>query len=189
MGLYRHMNTMHRSHPEALVILQRERQIAWRAEPAFVRLEHPTNPSKARQLGYKAKQGVVVVRVRLGRGGKQRPSIRHGRRSRNLGQNFVMGKNYQWMAEERVNKEYVNLEVINSYEVGKDGIHYWFEVILVDPEHPAIKADPVLSKFKRTGRVYRGLTSAGRRGRGMNNSGKGAEKVRPSMNAHKDRAK
>ena len=45
------------------------------------------------------------------------------------------------MAEERANKRFPNLEVLNSYNVGKDGIYYWFEIILVDPMHPAIIKD------------------------------------------------
>jgi large subunit ribosomal protein L15e len=45
------------------------------------------------------------------------------------------------MAEERVARKYPNLEVLNSYWVWQDGRHKWFEVILVDPNHPAIKSD------------------------------------------------
>ena len=39
--------------------------IEWRKGPAIVRVPKPTNPWRARQIGYKAKQGVVVVRVRI----------------------------------------------------------------------------------------------------------------------------
>ncbi|ALV62505.1 LSU ribosomal protein L15e [Thermococcus sp. 2319x1] len=39
------------------------------------------------------------------------------------------------------------------------------------------------------GRVFRGLTSAGKRSRGLLNKGKGAEKVRPSIRAHRGRGK
>ncbi len=187
--MYKYVSKLNKSRPEAFVLLQRQRQIDWRAESAIHQIEYPTNVARARSLGYRAKQGIVLVRVRVPRGGKQRPSIRHGRRSRNLGQNFVMGKNFQWIAEERANKRFNNLEVLNSYNVGKDGLHYWFEVIMIDPHHPAVKKDPKLKNFTRTGRVYRGITSAGRKSRGLMYSGKGAEKVRPSLNAHKDQAK
>ncbi|MBT92991.1 MAG: 50S ribosomal protein L15e, partial [Euryarchaeota archaeon] len=40
-----------------------------------------------------------------------------------------------------------------------------------------------------TGRAYRGKTSAGKRGRGLMNKGKGAEKLRPSLKANKNRGK
>lgn len=84
------------------------------------------------------------------------------------------------------------MEVLNSYWVGEDGKHKWYEVILVDPYHPAIKADPQLNWLctgKHRGRAFRGLTSAGKKGRGLRNKGIGAEKVRPSIRAHGRRGK
>jgi len=38
-------------------------------------------------------------------------------------------------------------------------------------------------------RALRGLTPAGRKGRGLYNKGKGAEKVRPSIGAHNRQGK
>jgi large subunit ribosomal protein L15e len=164
-----------------------QRLIAWRREPVTVRIERPTRLDRARSLGYKAKQGFIVVRQRVNRGGKMRPDIKGGRRSKHNRQRFVMGKNYQQIAEERAAKRFVNCEVLNSYEVARDGKHYWFEIILVDRAHPAIKSDRHVSwitspKHKR--RVTRGLTSAGRKSRGLRNKGKGAEKIRPSLRSH-----
>ncbi|HZX11991.1 MAG TPA: 50S ribosomal protein L15e [Candidatus Nanoarchaeia archaeon] len=189
MGMYRYLSEMVKDPSESVLAVRRDRLVNWRAEPVLLRIERPTHLARARALGYRAKKGVVLVRVRVVRGGKQRPSIRHGRRSRNLGQRFVMGKSYQWIAEERANKRFSNLEVLNSYKVGKDGVSYWFEVIMVDPEHPAVKADPRLNVLKHTGRVFRGLTSAGKKGRGHLYKGKGVEKNRPSLNAKKDLGK
>ncbi len=40
---------------------------------------------------------------------------------------------YKWIAEIRVQNKHKNLEVLNSYLVGKDGVHYFYEVICVDP--------------------------------------------------------
>ncbi len=34
------------------------------------------------------------------------------------------------------------MEVLGSYWVGEDGTYVWYEVILVDPSHPAIRSDP-----------------------------------------------
>ncbi len=94
-------------------------------------------------------------------------------------------KNLQWIAEERANRKYPNMEVLNSYWLVRTEDTSWFEVILVDRDHPAIKSDPQLSWVSRTrGRVYRGLTSAGRKARGLRRKGKGAEKVRPSLRAN-----
>lgn len=192
MGAYKYIRNALQERNAEVLIEQRKRLIDWRAENAISRIERPTNLPDARRLGYRSKDGIILVRVRLGRGGKQRPTINKGRRSRNFGQRFVMGKSYQWMAEERANKKFPNLEVLNSYNVGRDGIYYWFEVIMIDANHPAIKNDKILrwiANGKHKGRVYRGLTSAGRKGRGLLYKGKGAEKHRPSLNAHKDRGK
>ena len=40
----------------------------WRRENVITRLERPTRIDRARGLGYKAKQGFVMVRVRINRG-------------------------------------------------------------------------------------------------------------------------
>jgi len=94
-------------------------------------------------------------------------------------------KNLQLIAEERVARKFPNLEVLNSYYVAEDGLQKWFEVILVDPSHPAIKNDPninwICNKSNRR-RVFRGLTSSGKKMRGLRHKGVGAEKVRPSAN-------
>ena len=71
--------------------------------------------------------------------------------------------------------------------VGEDGKHKFFEVILVDPHHPVIVNDPKIkwiNEVQHTGRVYRGLTSAGRKTRGLRKKGIGTEKVRPSTGKH-----
>lgn len=97
---------------------------------------------------------------------------------------LVPKKSIQFIAEERAARKYPNLEVLNSYPLGSDGTHEYYEVILLDPSHPAIVNDPqfgwVANKAHR-GRVYRGLTRAGRKTRGLLRKGKGAEKVRPSV--------
>ena len=72
----------------------------------------------------------------------------------------------------------------------KDGMYAWYEVIMVDKDHPTILADKGInwiSSQKQTKRVHRGLTSAGKRSRGLLNKGKGAERVRPSVSANKGR--
>ena len=51
----------------------------------------------------------------------------------------------------------------------------WYEVILVDPNHPCIKADKQLkSLVTKKRRVFRGLTSSGKKSRGLGR-GKGHE--------------
>ncbi len=172
----------------------RKRLIEWRKSEAIVRVEKPLRLDRAHSLGYKAKKGFVVVRVRLPRGGRKRPTRKKGRRSKRQTIRKVLQANYQWVAEQRAARKYPNLEVLNSYWVGKDGKHYWFEVLLVDPNAPEIKTDKHLSWIAKDtgrgesrgmgrGRVFRGLTSAAKKSRGLRHKGKGAEKARPSRRA------
>jgi len=167
--------------------LMRERLIRWRREPAVVRVERPTRPDKARRLGWKAKQGFVVVRVRVRRGGLSKKRPRAGRRPKRMGvRKYKHAKSLRLIAEERAARKFPNLEVLNSYWVWEDGRYKWFEVILVDPHHPAIRNDPEINWIchpSQRGRVFRGKTAAGRRMRGLLHKGKGAEKLRPSRRA------
>ena len=48
-----------------------DRMQEWRREGSVTRLEHPTRIDRARALGYKAKQGIAVVRVQVRRGGRR----------------------------------------------------------------------------------------------------------------------
>lgn len=164
--------------------LQRKRLVEWRRDPVFKRIEKPTRIDRARRLGYKAKQGFVIVRTRVRRGGLRKHRITGGRRPKRKGmKKKTQGKSLQRIAEERIAKKYPNLEVLNSYWVGEDGMHKYYEVIMVDSHHPVIKNDPKLNwitQGAQKGRAERGLTSAGKRGRGLRRKGKGAEKVRPS---------
>ncbi len=146
------------------------RLILWRKQPVTLRIDNPTRPDRARSLGYKAKQGFIVVRQRLKRGGRMTEAVSGGRRPGASGRNKSLKINYQRVAEERVQKKHVNLEVLNSYYVGKDGKHVWYEVIMVDPMHPRTMNDKnVYWTFFTKKRVNRGLTSSGRRGRGLLN--------------------
>jgi large subunit ribosomal protein L15e len=158
------------------------RLIQWRKQPAILRLEKPTRLDRARKLGYKAKQGFVVVRVRVRRGGLHRLRPKAGRTPRRMGSvKYKPAKSKRMIAEERVARKFPNLEVLNSYWVGEDGRHKWHEVILVDPAHPVIKADKDVSwicEKSQKRRVFRGLTSAGKKVRGLRHKGIGAEKAR-----------
>ncbi len=185
MSLYKHIREAWKKPKES--DLWHERLIAWRQEPTTVVLEHPTRIDRARSLGYKAKQGIVVVRSRVLRGGHTKPSFSGGRRSKRFGKRLPLRKNYQLIAEERAQKEHTNLTVLNSYWVAEDGNSVWYEVILIDPSHPVIKSDPNLKWIchkKHLRRVIHGKTSAGKKMRGMRTKGIGAEKSRPSRGTH-----
>ncbi|MDI3544345.1 MAG: large subunit ribosomal protein L15e [Candidatus Woesearchaeota archaeon] len=192
MGIYKYLREEWKKPDEDLKGLMKERLQQWSKEPSILRIDRPDRLDRARALGYKAKKGVVVVRCRIKRGGKTRPLFKGGRKSKNRRRSLVKGKNYRWMAEERVQRKFPNLNVLNSYWVAKDKSHYYYNVIMVDPEANEIKNDKALkwiTKNKHKGRVFRGKTTAGRKSRGLLNKGKGAEKVRPSKRGNLRRRK
>lgn len=141
----------------------RDRLVAWRKEPNVIKIERPTRLDRARALGYKAKQGYILVRSRVPKGTKKRPAVTGGRKPSKYGRVRIHPhKSKKWIAEERAAKSYPNLEVLNAYWVGEDGKSEWYEIIFVDPHHPVIKADPKINWIcsgKHRGRVFRGLTS------------------------------
>ncbi|MEK6835822.1 MAG: 50S ribosomal protein L15e [Nanoarchaeota archaeon] len=188
MGYYNYIQEAWKNPKENLGGLYKQRLIEWRKGNSVIRVEHPTRIDKARRIGYKAKQGYVVVRIRLPRGGRMRPRFRAGRKSKKRRRKLILGMNYRWVAEQRANKKYPNCEVINSYYLAKDGKYYWFEVLLIDRELGK-KYPEIAELAKQRGRVYRGLSSAARRSRGLLGKGKGYEKVRPSLAAYKRRRK
>lgn len=185
MGLYKYLRKTWQEPNSELV---KSRRILWRREPSTIRIERPTRLDRARSLGYRAKQGIFMVRQRVPRGGHRKPFPSGGRRSKKWTTRKALALNYRTIAEQRAVKGYPNCEVLNSYEVGKDGKYIWHEVILVDVSHPAIKSDATLNWIcNQRGRAFRGLTSAAKKGRGLRRKGKGAEKLRPSKHANKKR--
>jgi len=164
--------------------LMRQRLVEWRKQQTVTRIERPTRLDRARKLGYKAKQGFVVSRVRVRRGGLRKQRPRSGRRPKRMGvHKFKPAKSLRLIAEERAARKFPNLEVLNSYWVGEDGRSKWFEVIMLDPNSPVIKTDRDVSwitEKQHQGRAFRSLTSAGKKIRSLRCKGRGAEKVRPS---------
>ena len=125
----------------------REKAVTWRKHKAFTRIAKPSRIQKARRLGYKAKQGIVVIRMRVGTGGMRRQRPKGGRRPKHLGVTRIKADvNMQQVAERRVLERYPNMKLLGSYFLYKDGMYYWFEVILADPEHPRVSKDKELRK-------------------------------------------
>lgn len=150
--------------PETL----RKRMTEWRHASVFTKLDKPLRLDRARAIGYQDKKGFVVVRVRILRGGHKRSRPNKGRRGKRMHTRKTLKMNYKWIAETRVQKKYENLEVLNSYQIGKDGMNYFYEVILVDPQRPEIKNDSKMRWiYDNKKRAMRGLTSAARKSRGL----------------------
>jgi len=169
-GLYQHIRKLWKRPKSTIKDSVRDRLIKWRKEKRFQKIDKPTRLDRARAIGYKAKQGFVIVRGRIKKGGRKRPLYgRRGRKPSKAGiSKFTPKKSLQWILEERVQKKYPNLEVLGSYSVGEDGGHKWFEVIMVNPKSPAIKNDKNLkwiTKKKHRRRVFRGLTPSGKKAR------------------------
>ena len=125
----------------------RERAITWRKENAVNRIERPSRLLRAKRLGYKAKQGIIVIRMRVGTGGMRKQRPRGGRRPKHLGVTRIKADDsMKTVAERRVLEKYPNMKLLGSYFLYKDGKHYWYEVILADPSHPRIAKDKELRK-------------------------------------------
>jgi large subunit ribosomal protein L15e len=141
--MYRHLKQAWKRPDDSYVrSLMRKRVIVWRRQPTIVRVDKPTRIDRARRLGYKAKKGFVVVRVRVRRGGRRKPRPKMGRRQKRMGvSKYTPAKSIKLIGEERVARKYPNLEVLSSYWVWEDGVSKWFEVILIDPDSPSIRSD------------------------------------------------
>lgn len=120
----------------------RARAVDLRKQPAMVRVDRPWRLDRARALGYKAKEGIVVIRMRVSRGGMRRKRPTSGRRPKHMGVLKIKSAvSSQSVAERRALERHPNMKLLGSYLVWRDGIHAWFECILVDPMHPAVKSD------------------------------------------------
>src|SRR3989338_11548048 len=167
--MYKYIRNTWKKPQQNLGDLYRERLISWRKEPSTVKLERPTRLDRARSLVYKAKQGIIVVRQRVMRGGRKREKFKSGRRSKRRGRRKIVLKNYRQVAEERGQKNFSNLEILNSYYLAKGKSHLFYKVILVDPNHPVTRKEFAWMR-KNPRRVLHGKTSAGQKSRGLRKS-------------------
>ncbi|MDD5172314.1 MAG: 50S ribosomal protein L15e [Candidatus ainarchaeum sp.] len=157
MGAYKYIAETLQKQYKARNADYRAKVIAWRAGPAMVRVEKPANLARARRLGYQAKQGYIIVRTRIDKGRRTRRRSNGGRKHKNYYLFVQPQMSHQAIAEQRVNRIYKNMEVLNSYWVGEDGNYKFFEVILADASKPTVN----VSSAMRQGKAFRGLTAAG----------------------------
>jgi large subunit ribosomal protein L15e len=190
MGVYKYLEELYKKkQSDVLRFLLRVRCWEYRNLPVIHRASRPTRPDKARRLGYKAKQGFVIYRVRVRRGGRKRPvskGITYGKPKGHGVNHLKPQRSLRSVAEERVGRRCGNLRVLNSYWINQDATYKYYEVILVDPSHKAIRRDPRVNWITRPimkHRELRGLTSAGKAGRGLRGKGHRNHKTTPSRNA------
>ncbi|WP_411026895.1 hypothetical protein, partial [Salmonella sp. s55044] len=137
------------------------------------RAPRPTRPDKAKALGYRAKQGICIYRVRVRRGGRKRPvkkGTTYGKPTNQGINQLKFQRNLQNVAEERVGRRCGGLRVLNSYWIAEDSTYKYYEVIMVDPFHKAIRRTPDMQWICTNvmkHREMRGLTAAGKRSRGL----------------------
>ncbi|XP_067655012.1 large ribosomal subunit protein eL15-like [Haliotis asinina] len=174
MGAYKYMQEMYRKkQSDVLRFLLRVRCWQYRQLSAIHRAPRPTRPDKARRLGYRAKQGYVIYRVRVRRGGRKRPvpkGCTYGKPVTHGVNQLKFARSLRSVAEERVGRKCGGLRVLNSYWVAEDSTYKFFEVIMVDPANKTIRRDPDsnwLCRAVHKHRELRGLTSAGRSSRGL----------------------
>merc|ERR1712047_66036 len=108
MGAYKYMQELYRKKQcDVMRFLQRVRCWQYRQLSTIHRASRPTRPDKARRLGYRAKQGYVIYRIRIRRGGRKRPvpkGATYGKPT-NQGVNSLKNqRSHQAIAEERVGR-------------------------------------------------------------------------------------
>jgi large subunit ribosomal protein L15e len=123
LGAYKYLEELWRKkQSDALRFLLRVRCWEYRHLPAIHRVSRPTRPDKARRLGYKAKQGFVIYRVRVRRGGRKRQvrkGITYGKPKTHGVWHLKNQRSHRAIAEERAGRVCGNLRVLNSYWVAQ----------------------------------------------------------------------
>ncbi|CAK5280537.1 unnamed protein product [Mycena citricolor] len=169
MGAYKYIGELYKKkQSDVLRFLLRVRCWEYRQLNVIHRASRPSRPDKARRLGYKAKQGYVVYRIRVRRGNRKKPvpkGATYGKPVRQGVNHLKYQRGLRSTAEERVGRRCGNLRVLNSYWVNQDGVYKYYEVILVDPQHKAIRKDARINWIANPvhkHRESRGLTSIGK---------------------------
>ncbi|MCO5590239.1 hypothetical protein L7F22_044208 [Adiantum nelumboides] len=179
MGAYKYVEAIHtKKQSDLMRFLLRVRCWEYRQLNVIHRASRPSRPDKARRLGYKAKQGYVIYRVRVRRGNRKKHAPKgatYGKPVRQGVSQLKPARSLRTLAEERVARKCGNLRVLNSYWINSDGVHKFYEIICVDPFHNAIRRDARINWIanpvhKR--REARGLTGSGKKTRGQ---GKGSK--------------
>uniref|UniRef100_A0A9J7YDB8 Ribosomal protein L15 n=1 Tax=Cyprinus carpio carpio TaxID=630221 RepID=A0A9J7YDB8_CYPCA len=118
MGAYKYMQELWRKkQSDVMRFLLRVRCWQYRQLSALHRAPRPTRPDKARRLGYKAKQGYVIYRIRVRRGGRKRPvpkGATYGKPVHHGVNQIKFARSLQSVAEERAGRHCGGLRVLRS---------------------------------------------------------------------------
>ncbi|KAF8381012.1 hypothetical protein PRIPAC_75400, partial [Pristionchus pacificus] len=110
----------------------------YRQLTAVHRVNRPARPEKARHHGLRSKQGFVVYRVRVRRGGRKWPVIKgqtYGKPKTHGVNELKNVRSHQGVAEGRVGKRCGAHRVLSSYWIAEDSTYKFYEVVLIDPQH------------------------------------------------------
>merc|ERR1712048_608009 len=146
MGAYKYLQELWRKKKsDTMRFVMRVRCWEYRQLATIHKASKPSRLDKARAVGFKQKQGYAVYRVRIRRGGRKRAvgkGIVYGKPVHQGIRKLKKTRSHRSVAEEKVGRHCSNMRVLNSYWVGQDAAYKFYEVVLVDPAHTAIKKDP-----------------------------------------------
>ena len=190
MGAYKYLSELwKRKQSDVMRFVLRMRTWEYRQLPTIHKCNRPSRPDKARMLGYKRKQGFVIYRIRIRRGGRKKmvpKGIVYGKPVHQGVNQMPKKKSLRSVAEERIGRKCANLRLLNSYWVAQDATYKYFEAILLDPQHNAIRKNPKYNWIcnpNKKHREARGLTSTGKKHRGLRIKGHRGKKIRPSVHS------
>ncbi|XP_043852902.1 60S ribosomal protein L15-like [Dromiciops gliroides] len=128
-------------------------------------------PAVSPAPGYKANQGHGIYCICVRRGGRKclvPKGATYGKPVHHGVNQLKFARSLQSVAEERAGRHCGALRVLDSYWVGEDSTYIFFEFILTDPFHKALRRNPDTQWIaKPVHREMPGLTSAGRKSRGF----------------------
>merc|ERR1711907_511330 len=127
---------------------QSSEHLTWEPTSTFVSFGTASSPTCCASASVSALGSSGNCRpsiVRVGRGGRKRP-VHKGQvygEPRNAGINHLKARrSLRSVAEERAARKCGNLRVLNSYWVNADATFKFFEIIMIDVSHKAIRKDP-----------------------------------------------
>ena len=146
MGAFKYLEELwKKKQSNVMKFILRMRAWEFRQLPAIHRCGRPSRPDKARRLGYRRKQGYCIYRVRVRRGGRKRrvaKGISYGKPVVAGINHLKSNVNLRSLAEQRVGKKVGGLDLLNSYWAAQDATYKYYECIMVDIAHAAIRNDP-----------------------------------------------
>ena len=129
MGAAKYINASFQKSAKDRSETYRKRIRIWKKQNTVMRT-NPTNPVRARALGYKATKEFIVARVRMKKGNRVRPKADLGRKPGKTRKRVEPGRALSWYAMQKSMRRFPNFQPINCYWAGEDGSEKFFEVIM-----------------------------------------------------------